>query len=262
MITPPDGWIVERTEDGVMLAAPEGPEHGLMRYAERRRPIRRASELARAAHVPAGFAQAAITAPRRLTTSEGEHAALVVRTGTLGDVAVQVFHGCVFLDDYYASLDGVARVGAGMIETVEQLLVGDLHLLGRERRRRYLYEPPRGWQGTGDDFVARWYPLDHPRNPARIFVNPALPASRELARAIVDKVAAGASVAAFTSRHGLDGEHYQLGDTHLMFLTDDRFLYGVRADFDVAAGRALVDSIEPVPRPQRGELGGLTFWAE
>src|SRR5215475_1699206 len=155
MITPPAGWVIERTEDGVLVCPPEGPQRAVVRYAERVRPIRRAIQLVREAAVPAGFTQTAIGAPRRLVTAEGEHAALVARAGTIGDRAVELVHAFVFLDDYYAALEGIAHASAGLAAIVEQLAVGDLHLLGRERRRRYVYMPPPGWQGTGNVLEAR-----------------------------------------------------------------------------------------------------------
>jgi hypothetical protein len=272
MITPPTGWIVERTGDGFVLCPPDGPDRALLRYAERRRPIRRAMQLVDAAAVPPGFVAQATSRPRRLTTAEGEHAALVTRSGRIGDAAVVLVHGYVFLDDYYAALEGIVRADApALLATVEQLLIADLHLLGRERRRRFIYTPPAGWQGTGTVFDARWYPLDYPANPARIFVNPALPAMPGLAATIVERMLAGAAVAAapavmFRSRGGLDGEHHHLRtrelDTHLFFLTDQHFFYSVRADADVDAGRALVDTIEPVPHFQRPSAEAFHFWTE
>ncbi len=271
MITPPAGWGIERTEDGVLVCPPEGPQRAVVRYAERVRPIRRAMQLVRETHVPAGFVETAISAPRRLVTAEGEHAALVTRAGTLGDRAVELVHGFVFLDDYYAALEGIAPAGAGLAAIVEELAIGDLHLLGRERRRRYVYTRPPGWHGTGNHFDARWYPLDYPANPARIFVNPALPLSPGIASTILEKMIVGATVAAqpvarFTSRHRLDVEHHHLRtgelDTHLFFLMDAQFFYSVRADADLDAGRALIESIEPVPHVQRPTGDAFHYWAE
>ena len=79
---------------------------------------------------------------------------------------------------------------------------------------------------------------------------------------ILDKLGGSSGSARFTTRHGLDGEHHALGDSHVFFLHDEDFLYSVRADAALDAGRALVDSIEPVPRPQRHAVETFRFWAD
>ena len=260
MITPPQGWTIERTPDGMLIAPPEGPERALLRYAERRRPLRRAIDLAQLAPVPAGFVATHTPPPIRLTTIEGEHAALILQHGKLADAAATLVHGYVFLDDYYASLEGITFVD--MHATIEQLVVGDVHLLGRERRRRFVYTSPPGWQGVGGIFEARWFPLDFPANPATIFVNPALPVTPGLTRSILEKLGGSFTPEKFKSRRGLEGEHHQRGDMHVFFLTDEEFLYSVRVDGALEIGRALVDSIEPVPRPVRPVVDELRFWVD
>jgi len=258
MITPPPGWAVERVEDGLLLAPPEGPQVALLHYRERLRPLRRAIDLVNAARVPTGLTADPPTAPRRLTTIEGEHAALVTRAvGPRG----ALIYGYVFLDDYYAVLEGITFVP--MLEVIEQLIIGDVHLLGRQRRRRFVYAPPSSWQGSGGVFDARWYPLDYPRNPSRILVNPALPNTPGLVRAIVEKVLAeGARIERYTTRHGLAVEQHSTTDTHLFFATDDDFVYSVRADHALDIARELVESIEPVPQPQRFGAEAVQFWAD
>src|SRR5512135_3007478 len=104
MITPPAGWTVERSDDGLLLCPPEGAERALLRYVERRRPIRRAIDLALAGPQPTGFVLEQTSEPRRLVTAEGEHAALIVRTGTLAGRGYALVYGYVFLDDYFSSL--------------------------------------------------------------------------------------------------------------------------------------------------------------
>ncbi len=276
MITPPPGWTVERTADGLVLCPPEGPERALFRYAEHRSPIRRAIDLVHATPVPIGFVERSASAPHRLTTFEGEHAALITRSGTIGASMVELIHGYVFLDDSYAALDGIATADpAWLVDAAEHLVRGDVHLLGRQRRRRFVYTPPAGWQGTGGRFEARWYPLDHPRNPARILVNPALPSALGLVHEIVDRLVAGAMTIVrpadeLATRHGLAGEHHHLRghglDTHLWLLSDEHYLYSVRADASIGAtidaARALVDSIEPVPGTRAPAVDSFQFWAE
>ena len=272
MITPPDGWTVERTEDGILLAPPEGPDHAILHYAEHRRPIRRAIDLVRAARVPPAFVpDGEPTAPQRLVTIEGEHAALVTRAGGLEGTPAVLVYGYVFLDEHYAALEGIALADhERTIAVARDLVIGDVHLLGRTRRRRYVYEPPPDWLGTGDVFVARWYPQDYPNNPARVLVNPALPYTPGLERGILDRLLTTATAAEppvkLTTRTGLDGEHHALRvngvDAHLFLLHDEDFLYSVRADAAFDVGRALVESIEPIPRTDRPPAETLSYWVD
>lgn len=258
MITPPPGWTVERTDEGILLAPPEGPERALLRYIERRRPIARAIDLAQAGPVPSGFILGDTSAPKRLVTAEGEHGALVTRTGTLNGHAYVLAYAYVFLDDYYSSLEGMCV--PELVATVEDMILGDVHLLGRVRRRRFNYAPPPGWRASADLFETKW---QAPGDTATIYVNPALPLVPGLVRGILDRFyASHVTPERFTTKHGLPGEHYAVGDMHLFFLTDQDFLYSVRADHDAHEGRALVESIEPVPRAQRASGEGLHFWAD
>ncbi|MGE5186492.1 MAG: hypothetical protein ACM31C_30760 [Acidobacteriota bacterium] len=258
MITPPPGWTIERTRDGLLIAPPGQGERAILRYRERLRPVRPALELVAAAPRPADFVATQTTAPKRLVTIEGEHAALVTIEGTHAGAPAVLAYGYVFLDDHYAALEGV--VPPELVATVEQLVVGDVHLLGRVRRRKFMYAAPPGWTVEGDAFEARWAPPD---GSARILVNPALPRTPGLVAQIVDKLAAGAvAPSRIVTRSGLEGEHYQLADTDLYFLADADFLYSVRGDRARDAAAALVDSIEPVPRPAGAGGDALKFWAD
>jgi hypothetical protein len=263
VITPPPGWTVERAGDGILLCPPEGAERALLRYVERRRPNQRAIDLAEAGPVPTGFMIDATDAPKpkRLVTAEGEHAALVTRIGSLAGHGYVLVYGYVFLDDYFSSLEGMCV--PELVATVEELVLGDVHLLGRVRRRRFNYSPPPGWKPTADLFETRWSPPGAIDGSACIFVNPALPLLPGLVRGILDRFnAAHITPARFVTKHGLPGEHYAVGDLHLFFLIDQDFLYSVRADLDAEEGRALVESIEPVPRTQRASGEGLHYWAD
>ncbi len=251
MITPPPGWTAERADDGLLLCPPEGGERALLRYVERRRPIHRALELALAGPSPTGFVFAETSAPKRLVTAEGEHAALVVRTGTLAGRGYVCVYGYVFLDDYFSSLEGLCV--PELVAICEELVIGDVHLLGRVRRRRFNYAPPPGWSATSDVFEAKWLPPEAPANSAVIYVNPALLDRLDVAEQQPER---------FTSKHGLAGERYTRGDTHIYFLLDQDFLYSLRADHAPYEARALADSIEPVPRTQRASGEGLHYWAD
>ncbi len=258
MITPPPGWTVERSGEGLLLCPPEGTERALLRYIERRRPIARALDLALAGPQPTGFVIAETTAPKRLVTAEGEHAALVVRTGTLANKSYALVYGYVFLDDYFSSLEGMCV--PELVGTVEELVIGDVHLLGRVRRRRFNYTPPPGWRAEHDLFETRWH---SPEGTSQLWVNPALPLVPGLVRNMLDKLdIAAQEPERFTTKHGLPCERYTHGDSHFFFAVDQDFLYSVRADAAPFDGQALVDSIEPVPRAHQASGEGLGFLIE
>jgi hypothetical protein len=288
MIAAPPGWTAERDEQGLVLLPAQGPADRIIRYVERLRPVRRARELVRAAGVPRGFVTDEVGAPRRLTTREGEPAALVLVAGRLEGRATLLSFGFVFLDDYYARVTGAAAVdarGRELAATVEALVISDTHALGRLRRRRYVYAPPLGWQGTGDLFDARWYPPDYPRNAARILVAAATPWTAGLAEASLARLAGGRAAlagladarATLATRRGLVGERLQLRltpdlETHVALLRDAAMFYAVRLDTP-AAGAAvnlellhdLVESIEPLAEAQAiqgAELDAAAQWAE
>lgn len=275
MIAPPVGWRVERAPVGWLVAAPAGPAHGIVHYVERRRPLARARVLAAHAPTPVGFVERERTAPRRLVTDEGEHAALVIRRGARAGDELELAHAYVFLDDSYASIDGVAPAGAGLAAIVEALAVGDVHLLGRARRRRAVYAPPPGWHGLADGLDTTWYGRGFPREPARVIVGAALPttAGLEVARATLAMLAdAGADprdeIARVGTARGLEGFAQTVRfdaatvDSQVYALADAAFLYRVRADDAAAIGRAVVDSLEPIPAPRRADPLALRFWTE
>jgi len=240
------------------MCAPEGPERALLRYVERRRPSRRAVELADAGPRPAAFIVTESPPAKHLVTAEGEHAAIVTRAGTLENRAFVLVYGYVYLDDYFSSLEGICV--PELVATVEEMLQSDVHMLGRVRRRRFNYKPPVGWSQESDVFETRWF---LPGEPAQMFVNPAIPLSPGLVRGVLDHFKAShVQPEHFTTKANLAGEHYAIGDLHLFFLSDQDFLYSVRADYDVHAGRALVESIEPVPRAQRASGHGLGHWVD
>lgn len=272
MITPPAGWQHTRTDLGLIL----WQGRTVIRYAERMRPLRRISELVKSLGRPEGFVHTSTTEIERATTHEGEQAAMLTLTGKIGEDVVELGYGFVLLDDSYACLTSIAYTDyAAVRELLRSLLVSDVQLLGHARRRRFVYEPPIGWQGAGGPHDARWYPNDYPANPSRIFVNPALPSSPDIERQILAKMVGGMAqleaaqvvpVAPLFTR-SLVGRHYHLrlagrrADSHLFFLHDDSHLYSVRADGDPTPGLALVASIEPVPRPwQPVNAGDVLNW--
>jgi hypothetical protein len=261
VITPPPGWTVERADEGLLLCPPEGAERALLRYVERRRPIRRAIDLAVAGPTPSGFVVETTSAPKRLVTAEGEYAALVTRTGTLAGRGYHLVYGYVFLDDYFSSLEGMCV--PELVAAVEELVLGDVHLLGRVRRRRFNYSPPPGWVAEAGIFETRWLSPDAPANPAAIWVNPALPLVPGLVRNMLDKLDIAAQTPElFTTKHGLAAERFTHGDSYFWFASDQDFLYSVRGESAPYEGHALVDSIEPIPRVSQASGEGLQHWID
>lgn len=284
MIGVPDGWTGHRTPDGLVLVPPGGSERGAIRYVERLRPIRRVVELVRAAELPANLEIATLGAPRRLVTNEGEHAAIITATSKLGAAELALTFGFVFLDDYYARVLGVASdpAAAEMIAaTVESLVASDAHLLGYPRRRRFLYDPPAGWQGAGDLFDTTWYPLDYPAHTAKIRVCAAVPGRPGVMpsalRALLGRDDFMAFVAApaddVTTASGLSGVEWHmrvpgggaLAEMRAVFVEDDKMLYALQlwshagASDDYQVFRRVVDSLQPIPKPDGSQPPASPF---
>src|SRR5262249_49741660 len=157
---------------------------------------------------------------------------LVVVDGKRGGRPAQAVFGFVFLDDYYAR---VVAVGTEIEDTVQKLVESDHHLLGHARRRRFSYPPPPGWPGEGALLETPWYPLDHPRNAARITVCPALPAVAGLSEALIAQVTdraipdrpvvtLRAGSLAGARRHLIVADAPQGMDTYLGLLSDGTFV--------------------------------------
>ena len=282
VILPPPGWTARREENGLVFAPPRGSPPGAVHYAERLRPLRRVRELVDLAGFPAGYVPVEITKPMRLTTDEGEHAAVVLTRGALDGSSAEVNFAFVFLDDFYSRFMTVA-LGGTLMPLLEQLVLHDSHLLGHARRRRFVYTPPRGWQGVGDLFDTRFYPLDYPANPSRILVGAAVPAAPDLKGRLLAAMVGGIAkladaelgpVTAVTTACGLEGQHYQLCardhlHMHVVCLEDQTHLYLVRldtrehdADANLDILRRLLATIEPIPRPRLSDHTPLAFWTD
>ncbi len=151
-----------------------------VRIVERLRPLRRLRDL-RAAQV-AVLSETMTVQPgdvRRLTTAEGEHAALYKLTAEAGADTVQLVMGVVFADDFMTTIDSmcaVPQLAAHVEHTVEHLTVNLPLGLGIQRRRRYEYHQPEGWQPIVKPHSVSWYPRDFPKTRAVIRVFDAVPA--------------------------------------------------------------------------------------
>lgn len=274
MICVPRGWRARQVDDALVLAPADASMSATLRYIERRRPVRAIDELMRVDGVPPGFVARTTSAPRWLRTAEGELAVMITCEGAIDGVGVELSYGYVVLDDFYASLTGLALAGTPAIrETVAHVLASDVHVLGWSRRRRYAFAPPVGWHATGDGFFDGCWR----RGAACLWAQPALPNQPGLARATLAKLAGGTdrvharSVSpceSVATTRGLVGEHHRLRlraddvESHVFFLVDDAFLYAVRVDGDDAVGPALIETIEPIARPRLPVTDAMQFWAE
>lgn len=292
MIEAIPGWHCEQRASGYVLIPPEGEDAGGIRYQERVRPLRRMRDIVAELPVPGGYRVTAMSPIEPLVTVEGEYGALVVVDGELDGTPLQRTIGAVFGDDYYSLTVGVARRAdqfALLRDEVRRLVCHDVHMLGL-RRRRYVHAPPAGWQGVFAGLMhVQWLPLDHPRDPSTLAVFPALPAgdgeidAGGLLSMILGRFGTHAEVAVgdaqvLSTPAGLSGYWWSVaargGDEvlhDLVVLEDGRYAYPVslasppvhRAR-NVETLRALVDSIQPIPRSTGPRMRDpvLLHWVE
>ncbi|MCA9678536.1 MAG: hypothetical protein H6708_25920 [Kofleriaceae bacterium] len=284
MIPIPAGWARIAAPRGFQLVPPGPPGSGSIQYIERLRPIASTADLVAGIGAPAGFVDAAATEVEHGVTDEGELTELHRRRGAIDGADVELHAGFVLLDDHYAQLTSVS-VGAerhgALRAVVRTLLRRDAHLLGRVRRRRYRFAPPSGWRITAEAFSAHLAPPDE-RDPARLHVAAALPRHPELAESTLELLCGGprqraAATITTTPCHttvGLAGTRHTLDSgarrTHLVFLFDAQFAYGVRLaggvdDAHLPALHALLESIEPIAMPgapSREAVSALLPWVD
>ena len=253
VIDPIRGWSWDVRQSGILMAPREDAAAGLIRYTERVRPVRRPLDAALSLTTPADHAITGVSTPEPFVTTEGEYGSLVVVDGTLGDQPVQRTIAVVFADDFYSLTVGVAfrrEHFARIAATVAEVARGDAHMLGI-RRRRFLYQPPAGWQGlAAGPYQAHWFPGDYPRNASMLTAYPALPATagnaqvasllvQHLEAAGIELAALGEPTAVASGSH-LSGRWWSAeagdGAVHdLVFFEDDRYLYPLVLQSPVAA---------------------------
>lgn len=269
MISAPRGWTRRSTFDGVALFPPGGPDAGHVLYRERVRPLAPVLDIFR--RQLGGDVDVATLRPRLVITNEGEYAAVATVQGRSGEVQHDL--GVVLLDDFYSLLHGVTRDPfrfADSSATFLELVLHDVHQLG-DRRRRYLYEEPRAWQGRPRGLETDYFPLDFPDQDLMLTVMPAFPrppgathgkyveALLEQQRAESEVAEIGGPVEVRTSL--LPGSELtwtcprdgRRVSRRAVVLEDDRFLYPVLLEGggDLGAAResllVVVQSIEPIP---------------
>lgn len=269
MIATPPGWLARQHRDLAILHSADASM--IVSYREMVRPVvALANAIERElAHDP-GFVTIEQYPPREVVTHEGEYAVLVTIAGRIGDRRAQLDLGFVIFDDYYACVHGFTDVAAQFREltrTVHELVMGDSHMLGL-RRRRFVYDPPPGWERLVCGFDTTWLTPG-----AAIYVRPAWPIPG--APSVTDLLVAEPSPTftihqvvepyAITTRAGLDGAVLELIGTPadrrpqhraIALLQDNRYVYPIRfeAVLDTTTDRhratfhGLLDSVQPIPR--------------
>lgn len=252
-----EGWRRHRVGEQVHFIAPEGPDCGLLKLAERE---------------PLGpmFARFEETPHRRLTaapillvTSEGECGSVFVyeRLDSAGRLSARVAAGSV-IGDNFMSVVSLATNNVKYFPRNYELLLDVMRRLPLWlgiRRRLVLYRQPDGWHGVARNLDAYWHHPEFPRNPARIVVFPAVPSTSDTIEDILVAVTANRGQSAGTEevqrcRTGLvfvlsKGYRETCADTWAV-ARDENYVYAaLLLDGDVASGevfRTLLEDVQPI----------------
>jgi hypothetical protein len=257
--------------DGVALVPPD--RHGGIRLLERQPLLTMRAAIAHAREQMTSF-DVELSPIERLSTHDGEYAATCTLVGRHAGIRLERTIGMVWGDYHCTRIDGATsditqhdRYRSAIHTLTRHHTLG----LGELRRRRFVYEPPHGWQGYARGLVTLWMPPAYPRDSTTIHVFPARAASIADAAARLDRQLHEMSWFGFTEEASVDPEplltgrslqgalHRFTGRFHggpvrafsLAILGDQRFHYVMRYEgadaTHEAAFRALVDSVEPVP---------------
>lgn len=214
------GWSANLLPAGGMMVHPEGPAVARLFYRERVAPVRRIAILASEilASWPA-FVVERRGEIERMTTEDGEHAAVITVLGRDHGEVMQRMLGFVVTDDFYSTLASECAVPARFEEiahVTRELLATDEHGLG-VRRRRFEYTPPPRFQPRRRSLTTEWLAPDYPENDTTLWVHPASPRSDEALDALVARLATvppteagfvvrpGTSIPTQPTRHALLG---------------------------------------------------------
>lgn len=288
MIYAPRGWTRRSTADGLVLFPRSGPSAGHLIYRERVRPLAPVLDIFRR-ELGDVDVDVATLRPRLVITNEGEYAAVATVRTRSGKVQHDL--GVVLLDDFYSLLHGVTRDPSRFADsgaTFLDLVLHDMHQLS-DRRRRYLYTEPPGWQGRPRGLETDYFPLDYPEQNLMITVMPALPrppegTSAKYVAALIEWQSTQTAVEHIGERVAVRTPHLpgsELNWTALVsnrqicrrvvVLQDERFLYPTmfEGDGDLDAAResflVVVNSIQPIPAARgntaaQNATGALGLW--
>jgi len=285
------GWTRKFAADGLIFTPRGGVQQGAIRVRTRVRPLVSAAamiELLRG-QVPALYTNVAVAKPRRVTTIDGDYAAIVQLTASVHDRSFQRTLAMIIGEEHFDSIDAVSTVPEEFEQTsqlVENLTSSYSLGLGERRRRRYYYRPPVGWAGLPRPRAALWLPPDFPANRASITVFDARPTT--LAPSAVQDRALWEDISSsfqqeqrkpsfdMTNPNGVAGRcvimngRYPGGPREAIYdvaLFDDAYVYFVRLESTeehLEANRnalgIIVESVEPLPGARTAS--SLIRWAE
>jgi hypothetical protein len=206
-------------------------------------------------------------------------------------VAVLRLFGFVFAEDFFTLIDAIYQGGDGadaFRAHVREIVLRTSLGIGEPRRRRFGHARPPGYQAVPRTFETDWYPVEYPRDYAKLTVYHAKPLAASptaaFARMLTEDLPAELQIDAPTAARalktpaGLTGELFSLSARlaggprrhhDLAVLVDTRYVYLVRLESDDErlaqhrqAHAALVDSVVPLPiPPPLGEAGAVAHWS-
>lgn len=212
-------------------------------------------------------------------TARGEFAALHTLSGVCEGAPALWCLGLIFGDDFYVQIEAQA-IGAESAPPLQRAVTELLRMYDTGqaplRRRRFLYDPPAGWQGYPRGLSTDWLAPQYPNQMATISVFPARPLGETLPGAL-DRVLHEMCWAGYrneqlappqpvASRYNLHGVLWQMVGAYkdgirlyidVAVMQDSRFLYVQRLE-TLPAGleehrptfQRLVHSIRPLPQPR------------
>jgi hypothetical protein len=218
---------------------------------------------------------AKVDGPRLITTLEGELGAIV----NVVDGSRQVTTAVVFGDDQYAIIEAISTLPAQHAlyqETTSGLAHRHELGLGRDRTRRFLYEPPAGWTGVSRGRETLWISPANPRRFELVRVYDARPL-RSRGRLHDELAEAPRSSRNFRTRDGLPGDIATWTDTmperdrviiSLATVRDDAYTYRFRLECDEASFKdasrvfgAMVLTTRPLVA-RRGDSDVFAAWQD
>lgn len=272
---------------------PEGRETaGALRLREYVQPLARLRDI-RGEQVTrlASLGNIEMTAPALEITAEGEHAALY-QVRVHGASPLELHVGITFGDDGYLLVEGMCGDPelAETFAAITRRLTLQLPLgLGHDRRRRYLYRRPPGWEAVVKRHSVAWYPPDYPRNHSVIHVFDAIPGVAPDKPHTLDRLVlmepqntlqsfTDSDLKSIMTDTGLHGAYEVLRGTWMggvpaaivkCGLVDKRFGYHLRLESSgsgIDAAQAVfvevARSVTPIPSPVQGVTTAVIHWVE
>jgi hypothetical protein len=289
-------WSVRRLVDGLAFYSAKGPSMGGVIIRERIRPLEPLSrvitrELQRLGPV---LDDLKTDDREQLITGEGEHALITFVTGKARSdgAPIEYMYGFVCGDDFYDRFDAYCTAPeefASFRISVRDVVFNHRLNLGRERARRFHYDPPKGWQGVGRGLIAEWYPPDYPRRLTRIVVGYAVPEGTPASALTPHNLAFGRPIGLtlsaapaperVMSTYGLNGQldaiygrvttatEPSATEYKTIVFQDERYSYPMRLETTEADSKAANDVFEtvyksarPVPYPISRESDLWVAW--